>query len=39
MHYFGTKSTLNELVSSSIACNRQSFIDIMEDYKCNVCKN
>ena len=38
MHYFGTKSTLQDLVSSSIACNRQSYIDTMEDYKCNICK-
>ena len=39
MHYFGTKSTLKNLVSSSVACNRQSYIDMMEDYKCNVCKS
>ena len=38
MHCFGPESTLKDLVSSSIACYRQSYIDIMEDYKCNVCK-
>ena len=39
MHCFGTNSTLKDLVSSSVACNRQSYIDIMEYYKYNVCKS
>ena len=38
MHYFGTKSTLKDLVSSSVACYRQPYIDMMQNYKCNVCK-